>query len=174
MIALGTVLLALVATMIVVPVVVVGHVEADLSATPGERAGAIDVSELPPECRTIVRRLAAGENVSREYYEIRLGGTTHVVHYTNFSTRPVGPVSVHGGRLSDWQIGDDYCDRALRGEYRVDGEYYRVGGWRLSGGRIPFRWNEYETGLAFLAGTFLIAAGQSLRPVTDFDLFPKW
>jgi hypothetical protein len=174
MIALGMVLLALVATMIAVPVLVVGHVEADLSAMPGERAGAINASELPPECRKIVRRLATGENVSREYYEIQLGGATHVVHYTNFSTRPVGPVSAHGGRLADWQIGDDYCDRALRGDYRVDGEYYRVVGWRLSGGRIPFWWNEYEIGLAFLAGTFLIAAGQALRPDTDFELVPEW
>jgi hypothetical protein len=175
-IALGVVLLVISGTIIVVPL---EHGREVRYATPadqqsGEPPGMHDVSDLPPECQTILRRLAAGENVSREFYATRLGETTYVVHNTDFSERPVeaGPGRwqieenytgwTRGGRLTDWQLQEDYCAGLVRiGEYRLDGDRYSVSGR----GRITSIYAFHRAGVVFVfvVGMVLIAVGQNLR-----------
>ena len=172
MIALGAVLLVIGSTLVMIPA---EHGREVRYVTPVDRQsppGTPDVSDLPPECQTIVRRLAAGENVSREYYAIELGERTYVVHNTNYSDRPVESSRwqireenytgwTRGGRLADWQLQEDYCTDRIGWVYRLEGDLYLVKGR----GRYTDIWPFYQTPVmfVFVGGIFLIVVGQNLR-----------
>jgi hypothetical protein len=130
------------------------------------------VSDLSPECRTIVRRLGAGENVSREYYAIRFGETTYVVHNTNYSDRPVASSRwqiqeenytgwTRGGRLADWQLQEDYCTGHVDRFYLIEGDLYLVKGRGRYTSLRPFYRNPAT--FVFVGGILLIVVGQNLR-----------
>lgn len=170
MIALGACFLIVFGIATVIPVSV-SHGEGVRYATPVDDHGR-SVSELPPECRTLVRRLVSGENVSREFYEIRLGETTYALHSTNFSDRSVVSgrhtggwrtvegSSWHGRRVADWQLQEDYCAEPIYGEYRIDEDTYLIWGF----GGESLRFSLQDAILPVLAlGVFLIWAGQILR-----------
>lgn len=170
LIALGGVAFIVFVVLIAVPVSG-SHGEMVRYATPVDDGGR-DVSELPSDCQTLVRRLVAGENVSREFYEIRVGETTHVIHSTDFSDRPVvsgrgigRPVELtswHGRRLADWQFQEDYCAELVYGDYRLDEETYLIGG---PGGE--FNWFSLRDARLPVLGTgvFLMWTGHILREI---------
>ena len=173
-IALGVGLLAISGMLVTIPV---EHGREVRYATPVDRQsgappGTSNVSDLSPECRTIVRRLGAGENVSREYYAIRFGETTYVVHNTNYSDRPIASSRwqiqeenytgwTPGGRLADWQLQEDYCTDHIDRFYRIEGDLYLVKGR----GRYTSLWPFYRNPatFVFVGGILLIVVGQNLR-----------
>lgn len=171
MIALGAVLLVISSMLMTIPL---EHGREVRYATPVDRQsppGTPNVSDLPPECQTIIRRLATGENVSREYYAIELGERTYVVHNTNYSGRPVESGRwqmeenstgwTRGVRLVDWQFQEDYCTDRMDWFYRIDGDLYLVKGW----GKYKPLWSfdQALTMFVFVGGMFLIVVGQNLR-----------